>query len=433
MVEITPFTGLLYNQDKTGPLEKVTAPPYDVIKPHMQEELYNRSPYNVVRLILGKELPEDNENDNRYTRTAKDFQQWVEEEDILVADSRPHYYAYSQEYVANGKTLSRMGFFARVKLENFKTGIICPHEFTLAKAKKDRSQLLKACRANFSPVFGLFSDPEKLTDKKLEQVTQNEPLGVIEEDGVTHKVWRIDDEGIISFLSNHFADKKVYIADGHHRYETALAYHEAQTDPNSDSAYVMMFLTNLNSGALSIFAIHRLVRCPDSFDADTFLSRMGEFFDMENLPDNSSADSIRSALAESGKDRITFITYLGRGKNVLLKLKNTENVVPHLNPDEPRDLKGLDVIQLHYLVIKPILGIDTRIPENQAFMSYTINIDLAMEEVDSDKFHLAFFMNSTQAAQVQDLAGKGIRLPQKATYFYPKLLSGLVFNKFKPA
>lgn len=431
VVEITPFTGLLYDQDKTGPLSKVVAPPYDVIKAPMQEELYQRSPYNVVRLILAKELPDDDENDNRYTRAARDFQAWSGREKVLLPDRRPCYYAYSQDYQANGERRSRMGFFARIKLEDFSTGNICPHEFTLAKAKKDRSQLLRNCRANFSPVFGLFSDPEKRIDEKLEQAARREPLGIIEEDGVTHKLWRIDDEATISFLSNQLAAKKVYIADGHHRYETALAYHKAQENPDSDSAHVMMFLTNLDSGALSIFPIHRLVRSTVPFEADVFLSRLQEFFEMEDLPAHSSAEAIRSVLTEAGKNRIVFVVYLGGGRNVLIKLKSTETVVPYLNPDEPAELQVLDVVQLHSLIIKPILQVDTRKPENQSCMSYTINIDLAIQEVDAGKFHTAFFMNPTKAAQVQALAEKGIRLPQKATYFYPKLLSGLVFNKFQ--
>lgn len=398
----------------------------------MQEELYQRSPYNVVRLILGKEFPEDDANDNRYTRAARDFQAWSGQEGVLAPDRRPCYYAYSQDYRADdGELRSRMGFFARIKLEDFSAGNICPHEFTLAKAKKDRSQLLQACRANFSPVFGLFSDPEKRIDVKLEQATRGQPLGIIEEDGVTHKLWRIEDDETISFLSSQFAEKKVYIADGHHRYETALAYHKAQENPDSDSAHVMMFLTNLNSGALSIFPIHRLVQSAVPFEADTFLSRLKEFFEMEDLPANSSAEAIRSVLTESGKNRIVFVVYLGGGRNVLIKLKSAETVLPYLNPDEPAELQVLDVIQLHSLIIKPILGVDTRKPENQSRMSYTINIDLAMQEVDGGKFNAAFFMNPTKAEQVRALAEKGIRLPQKATYFYPKLLSGLVFNKFQ--
>lgn len=432
MVQIVPFSGLLYNQEKTGSLSKVTAPPYDVIDSELQEELHQRSPYNVIRLILGKQFPDDDENNNRYTRSAEIFRTWVDGEGVLARDSRPCYYAYSQDYEIDGQTLSRMGFFARVKLEDFSTGNICPHEFTLAKAKKDRSSLLAACRANFSPIFALFSNPDRSVDVKLQQASQGDPLGVIEEAGVTHKLWRIEDEETISFLSRAFEDKKIYIADGHHRYETALAYHKAQGNPAADSAHVMMFLTNLDSAALSIFPIHRLLHCPGPFDANVFLSRLDEYFNIETLPKSSPAPDIQSVLTESGKNRIAFVVYLGRGKSLLLKLKDSENVIPYLNDDEPVELQVLDVVQLHALVIRSILEIDTRKPENQQFVSYTISMESAMKDVDSGKFHLAFFMNSTQMEQVRRLAEMGIRLPQKATYFYPKLLSGLVINRFEP-
>lgn len=430
MVQITPFKGLLYNRDKTGPLSKVVAPPYDVIKPDLQEELYRRSPYNIVRLILGMEFDDDSKNENRYTRSAKALEQWTGEEGALVQDNQPCYYAYSQEYQADGRRLRRMGFFTRVKLEDFSAGNICPHEHTLAKAKKDRLSLLQACRANLSPIFGLFSDPDRKVDEKLQQASGNAPLDIIEEDGVTHKLWRIEDPEIISFLSSAFEDKKVYIADGHHRYETALTYHKTHGNPESDSAHVMMFLANLDSGSLSVFPIHRLVQSPRPFDTGKFLSQAENHFTLEPLADGTSAHDIKSILADAGKNRGVLAVYLGRGKSLLLRLKDPRSVIPYLNQDEPEELQVLDVVQLHAMIIKPLLGVDTRNPENQRYVSYTTSIESAMNDVDSGKSHLAFFMNPTPVTQVRNLAEKGIRLPQKATYFYPKLLSGLVINRF---
>jgi uncharacterized protein (DUF1015 family) len=429
MVEIVPFRGILYNLEKTGSLSNVTAPPYDVIKPEMQEELYRRSPFNVVRLILGKEYPDDGEANNRYTRSARDFKNWLEQ-DVLVRDAKPCYYAYSQEYKTETGVLDRLGFLARLRLEDFASGNVCPHEFTLAKAKRDRARLLDACRANFSPIFGLFSNPDKSIDRKLERATRGAPLDVIEENGVTHKLWRIEDAETIDFLTRAFADKKVYIADGHHRYETALAYGKSRGNPD-DSAHVLMFLTNLDSGALSIFAIHRLIRCPRGLDAEKLMARLREFFDAETLPENVDAQTIRSALSAAGRRRTAFAAYLGKGRTILLKLKDARRVVPFLEPDQPAELQTLDVVQLHALVIKPILDIDTRVPENQRYVAYTIDVETAMQDVDSANFDLAFFMNPTRIEQVRELAEKGIRLPQKATYFYPKLLSGLVMNKFQ--
>ena len=186
MVQIVPFPGILYDREKTGELSELTAPPYDVIKPHLQEALYKRHPHNIIRLILGKQFATDTRENNRYTRSAKDFENWLSS-GVLVQDSKPFYYVYGQEYELDGKKICRIGFFARVTLEDFSAGNICPHEFTLARAKKDRSLLLAACRANFSPVFGLFSDSTKAIDKHLLAASVKQPLVSIEEDGIVHR------------------------------------------------------------------------------------------------------------------------------------------------------------------------------------------------------------------------------------------------------
>jgi uncharacterized protein (DUF1015 family) len=225
MVDVVPFNGLLFNQAKIGSLERVTSPPYDVISSIQQEALYEKSPYNIVRLIFGKEFSGDDEKNNRYARAARLFRQWIDE-GVLIRDEKPGFYIYSQEYEVHGKPVRRLGFFARIKLEDFSAGNICPHEFTLAKAKKDRTLLLQACHANFSPIFGLFSDPEGTIDRNLEECVNQEPIAIINEDAVVHRFWRLQDAKTVSFLSESFKGKKVYIADGHHRYETALAFHK---------------------------------------------------------------------------------------------------------------------------------------------------------------------------------------------------------------
>ncbi len=270
MVEVVPFHGLLYNEKKAGPLAELVAPPYDVIRPDLQDALYAKNPYNVVRLILGRQNDTDDDNNNRYTRAAGDFAEW-QAQDILKQDERPGFYVYSQEYTFNGKTNNRVGFFARVKLEDFSAGNICPHEFTLAKVKQDRTQLIRACRANFSPVFGLYSDPEGVLDSKLAEIIQRPPLAEIEEDSIINRLWRVDDAATLEFLSAHFAEKKVTIADGHHRYETALGYHQENGSQVPDSAHIMMFLTNLDAQSLAIYPTHRQIKCPNPFQREDFL------------------------------------------------------------------------------------------------------------------------------------------------------------------
>ena len=430
MVDVVPFAGTLYNKDKIDSYSNVTAPPYDVIKQAQQEDLYTKSPHNVVRLILGKIFPDDDEKNNRYTRSARVFSEWLEE-GVLAKDEKPGFYVYSQEYEFNGDRVNRIGFFGRVKLEDFSQGNICPHEFTLAKAKKDRSLLLRECRANFSPIFGLFSDPEGTIDIRLAQAAEKTPLAEIETDGVIHKLWRLDDKDVTGSISSQLRGKKIYIADGHHRYETALAYHKEHGDNVKDSAHVMMFLTNLDSESLSIYPIHRQVKSPMPFDRDEILNKLTEFFHIEKLPAGVSAAEIRNLLEEQGKDGIVIGVCCGKNDNRLLKLKDTKNILPHQASDEPPELMELGVAQLHTLALKHILGIDTKKPESQNQVSYTVNIEEAINNVESGNFDLAFFINPTPIGQVRELAEKGIRLPQKATYFYPKLLSGLVINKFE--
>ncbi|MFQ5450816.1 MAG: DUF1015 domain-containing protein [Nitrospinaceae bacterium] len=430
MVEVVPFTGLLYNPEKIGPQEKVIAPPYDVITPQAQEELYLKSPYNVVRLILGKEFPGDTEQNSRYTRSARDFTEWIDQ-GILTRDREPGLYVYSQDYRFGDRSLTRTGFFARVKLEDFSTGNICPHEFTLAKAKKDRMRLLIACRANFSPIFGLFSDPRGRIDQKLEDTLRTPPLFTVENGTVSHRFWRLTDGESIRFISRSFEDKKIYIADGHHRYETALAYFKNHGHEVSDAAHVMMFLTNLDSDSMSIFPIHRMVRCPSPFEGQDFLLRVGEVFEMETLAQDTPASRVKTLLEKAGESGIAFCAYLGKGKCYLLRLPDPQRILPFLEPDEPEELKVLDVAQLHAIIIKSFLGIDTKQSGNQQYVSYTTEIGEAMEKVDSGDCDLAFFMNPTKISQVRRLAENGIRLPQKATFFYPKLLSGLVINRFE--
>jgi len=429
MIEVKPFHGLLYNTKLTGPLIEVTAPPYDVISPALQESLYQKNPHNVVRLILGKEFSTDSEMDNRYTRSAAAFRQWLEE-GVLVRDSQPGFYLYSQEYEFEGEKFCRTGFFARVKTEAFSEGNILPHEFTLSKAKADRNRLLNACHANFSPIFGLYSDPEGKIDAALKDESHLKPLSVIDDGSVVHRIWRLNNAAICQKISNQLGDKKIYIADGHHRYETALAFAEANQGKVEDCAHVMMFLTNMDSDSMSIFPIHRVVKSPEPFDRESFLKKAGEYFDITPWSGPLNGEEVKSQLKELGKEQITFCAYMGKEHSFILKVKDQKNVVPLLDDSEPEDMQVLDVAQLHALLFRHILKIDTREKSGQQYVSYKVNSDEAMAMVDGGEYDVAFFMNPTLIEHVRRLAEKGVRLPQKATFFYPKLLSGLVINKF---
>ena len=430
MVDIAPFKGLLFNQGKTGSVDQVTAPPYDVISPEQQDALYKKNPYNVVRLILEKQYPGDDEKKNRYTRSSVTFKKWIED-GVLVEEEKPGFYVYSQEYDYEGESVCRVGFFARVRAEDFSAGNICPHEFTLAKAKQDRMNLLKACRANFSPVFGLFSDPSGEIDASLNQTMKGEPFAVIEENGVLNKAWRLDDDETLAFIMGQFHDKKIFIADGHHRYETALNYYKENKKAVVDSAHVMMFLTNLDAQSLAVYPIHRLIKSPTFFDEAVFMNQVKKYFAVTPLDKGVEKNEIRKALDSVSEDEIVFCVYFGQGRGYFVKVKEKANILPLLEVDESEELKVLDVAQLHTVVLKNILNIDTKQSSDQKYVTYKVDMVEALGRVDSGEFNLAFFMNATPVSEVRKLAEKGIRLPQKATFFYPKLLSGLVINKFE--
>jgi uncharacterized protein (DUF1015 family) len=430
MIEVIPFRGLLYNLEITGPLDELTAPPYDVISPVQQEVLYQKHPNNIVRLILGKEFESDTDTDNRYIRSAQVFKDWINKE-ILKKDDKPGFYIYSQEYEFGGGKFCRVGFFARVKIEDFNEGNICPHEFTLSKAKTDRTKLLNACHANFSPIFGLYSDPEGKIDFYLNQGTKSEPFSVINDGKVIHKIWRLTDYTKIQLICDIIRDKKIYIADGHHRYETALAFAKENEETIPDSSHVMMFLTNMDSGGMSIFPIHRIAKSPTPFDREAFLKRASEYFEVIPWNTEVSGDEIKSRLVEFGKERIIFCVYMGKDQTYTLMVNDPRNILPLLDKNESKDLQVLDVMQLHAIIFREILKIDTRKKESQNLVGYKVNADEAMASVDEGGYDIAFFMNPTPIQEVRRLAGMGIRLPQKATFFYPKLLSGLVINKFE--
>ena len=429
MIEVKPFHGLLYDTKVTGPLTEVTAPPYEVMSPALQESLYQKNPHNIIRLILGKVFSTDSEIDNRYTRSANKFRQWLEDK-VLLRDPQPGFYLYRQEYEFEGEKFCRTGFFARVKTEAFSEGNILPHEFTLSKAKTDRTHLLNACHANFSPIFGLYSDPEGNIDALLKDEDNIKPLSVINDGSVVHRIWRLNNPAICQKISDQIRDKKIYIADGHHRYETALTFSEANQDKVEDCAHVMMFLTNMDSDSMSIFPIHRVVKSPEPFDRESFLKKAGEYFDISPWSGTLNGTEVKSKLKELGDSQITFCAYMGKDHSFMLKVKGQKNIVPLLDHNEPEDMQVLDVAQLHTLLFRHILKIDTREKSEQQHVSYKVDSEEAMKMVDSSEYDIAFFMNPTLIEHVRRLAEKGVRLPQKATFFYPKLLSGLVINKF---
>ncbi len=437
MAEITPFRGILYSQEKIENFESVVAPPYDVISPSFQEELYQKSDYNIVRLILGKTLESDNDQNNRYTRADKDLNDWLDK-GILHQNGCECVYYCSQDYLFNGERKKRVGFVARVKLEEYSKGIIFPHEFTLSKPKEDRLKLTRACRVNFSQVFGLFSDPQNTINSFIENEVERETFSEVKDsEGVVHTFGNISNKDIIKQIVQCMKDKKVYIADGHHRYETALAYRDEMRKQNGKSVsdkpydYVMMYLTNMDLEGTSIFPIHRLLFNLDNFHSEQLLKSLEANFNIQRLHFENSEDKIKmrdhllQQMKLKEKDQHSFGLYLGTGSFYLLRLKANPFVG---DSTTPKEFSEMEAFILHSLIIGKIMGIKKEAIKNQDCICYKKNANEAIEMVDSGKYQVAFFLNPTRMEQIKNAAGAGLRMPQKSTFFYPKLLSGLVIN-----
>ena len=446
MAKIIPFKGILYNKEKIRDIKDVVAPPYDVISPAEQEELYKRHENNVVRLILGKESDSDTPDNNRYTKARDSFDSW-QRDSILIKDAFPSIYVYSQEYhlgeTEGFEKKRRLGLIALSKLEDFGEGKIHPHENTLAKPKEDRLKLMQHCNANFSSIFGLFSDPSKRIDSVLKDYMRHSPLyDLVDDAGMRHTLWAIRDNKVIQIITGVMSDKQVFIADGHHRYETAINYRNEMREklPNFTGEelynYVMMYFTNTNSEGLSILPIHRLVSNLSNFDKKKIIKKAGEFFNIEKLSLNESDEKtvkqkLFSDMKERGKKEHIFGMYLGNDEYLLLTLKD-EDVLDRLitNSRHP-SWKKLDVTILHTLLIEKVLGVSEKNLAEQKNITYTISEDEAIKDVKAGKYQIALFLNPTKIEEVKDVATAGEKMPQKSTFFYPKLITGLVMNKLE--
>lgn len=423
MPEILPFRGYWYDLSRVD-IQDVVSPPYDVISPQQQSQLYDKSPYNVVRLILGRE-------EDRYVSAAKNFLEW-QDRGILVRDKKPCLYALQQKFEGlNGKPITRKGFIALCRLEEFEKKIVLPHEKTLAKPREDRFKLLKATNANFSQIFSLYSDPEKRVDSSLNGAT-NKP-SVIEAvfEDVENRIWMVDDEKCVATIQKFLADKQVLIADGHHRYETALAYRDFMRSQNKKPSgregyeYVMMFFTNLEDEGLVIYPTHRLVHSLPQFEAKEFLTRISEHFVCREFKDQHTL-----VLALQSSSMKSFGLVIQRDPTFrLLTLKPTTSVAEVVRENGPREVRELDVTLLHSLILRDMLRISPEAQEQKLNLTYVKSIDEAIESTNSGKAQLAFLMNATKIEEVRAVAKAGFTMPQKSTYFYPKLLSGLLINK----
>ncbi len=434
MAEIHPFRALHYNPSPVGELRNVVTQPYDKISLEMQSRYYRSSPFNLVRVIRGQPQADDNPQDNVYVRAARHFREWIGDR-ILVSEAEPAIYPYDQEYEVPGRPGSkkvRRGFIALCRLEDYSARIIHPHEETLSAPKTDRLELLKVTHAHFGQIFALYGDPTGLVESLLAEASREKPWEQVADEYQTlHSVWRITEPQAIQRVVAAMADKRLVIADGHHRYETALAYRDyCRTRGISDNRaeYVMMTFVRMEADGLTILPTHRLVHSLPAFDWAEFLSQARSIFEAEEFAaqgeDNDWANRFLESLARAGREGPAFGAYAGRGKLALLRLRRGFDLDGALN-DLPATLRRLDVILLHRLILQQILGIDRQAVREERNLTYHREFPAAAEAVAKGEAQLCLLLNPTPVEAVRDNALTGLTLPQKSTDFYPKLLSGL--------
>ncbi len=413
MAEIIPFRGFLYDVSKVS-IEDVLAPPYDIITPERRELLYAKSPHNVVRIDFGKEEPGDNGVENKYTRAKKSFDLWIKN-GVLVRSPRPSFFVYEITYTIHEIRKRTLGFLCLVKLEELGNGSIYPHECTHSTPKRDRLDLLKACEANTSPIFSLYKSPENGISEILSKTSLKKPyLTANDSFGNQHRLWQIDGSEEIEAIKQEISDKSVFIADGHHRYETSFEYRREMSEMKlslSDRRpydYTLMFLANMMDEGITILPTHRLIReVPENI-----LDRLSKYFEIETI---SNDFDIRRRI--SGKKNV--FGFFRRPEKVWYLLTYRGRNLSDVHPN----IKEIDVIILHEMVLRKIL----MNPE----IGYEMDIAKALEQVNEGEYAAAFFLNPTRVEDVERSAFSSIRMPPKSTYFYPKLLTGLVLNKWE--
>ena len=427
MAKIFPFRALRYNPEKVSVTDVVTQP-YDKISPAMQERYYQSSPHNLVRVILGKAEPGDNEQQNVYSRAAANLAAWRDAQ-IVTQDPDPSIYLYTQTFTvpgdASGERLERRGFIAAGQLEAYDQEVVFRHEQTLSKPKADRLNLLQATQAHFGQIFMLYCDPSSEVDAILAQ-SRPPDVEVKDEYDVLHRLWKVADSATIERVQRSMADKKLIIADGHHRYETALNYRSAmrQRADHADRApyeRVMMTFVNMDSTGVVVLPTHRVVFGLDGFDPGATLSLLEKHFDVEKLEVGDEVKAAADRLRDAGQDRTALLAVTANATYLLRahKRQRSESLA-----GQSEQQRALDVVQLHKLILEETLGMSEEDIRDQKHLKYVREAREAVEEVRRGA-NVAFLMNPVRMQQVRDIAFSGEVLPQKSTDFFPKLLSGL--------
>ncbi len=435
MVDIRAFKGTLYNPENIDNLAKVTAPPYDIISPAQRENYEKKHEHNIVRLILSQDRDNDIPTNNKYTRATDLLNDWLNK-DVLRIDSEEALYIYEQRFEAKERTFQRVGFICRVKIEDFSTGVILPHEKTYAGAKTDRHNLLRAAKTNFSQIFSLFQDEENKVDQVLDTTREEPPaFDIVDEDNIRHKIWRMTDPARIEKIRETLKNKQIFIADGHHRYESSLNYRDEMRGKNSGHNgeepynFTMMMMVSMSNPGLIILPTHRMLKGVKDFTTEKFIETVRPYFEVEVIgftPENKleKLAAIEEKIEEMHHHDHVFCLYTAK-EFIFLKLKDIAPVLEQVAEPRTDEWKKLDVTILHHFILKNLMNY---VPETGQ-VKYTPFAKLLVEKVDNQDFEMGFILAPTKIEEVRNIAALHEIMPQKSTYFYPKLLTGLVINK----
>jgi uncharacterized protein (DUF1015 family) len=436
MPEIQAFRGLRYDLGHVGSLSDVIAPPYDVIDPALQDQLYKKHPSNVIRLILNRDEPGDDDANNRYSRAAKFLKNW-KSEGVLQPESDPSLYVYHQVFDHDGRRHTRRGFMGRLRLERFGEGKIYPHEETHASAKADRLKLTRACRTNLSQIFGLYPDDENVAQQLLETAIAGQtPLEATDHLGVLHRMWPINDVKLIADVATIMSPKPMYVADGHHRYETACNYRDELAaqhplDRNHPANFVLTMCVSMNDPGMLVLPTHRLFRGLQALDSGALIARLGDCFSTRIAGEGPDlAETIWQSIARDGEQgTLAFFTTADQRWVVARITGNGRQRMAEVAAEHSTDWQGLGVAILHRLVVQTLIGaVDLPKPKYVHLVREVVEgIEQGDDEGGGD-YPLAALVMPATVEHIRAISEHGERMPAKSTYFYPKLLSGLVFN-----
>jgi uncharacterized protein (DUF1015 family) len=431
MIRVAPFRGVLYNQKKLRNLANVIAPPYDVISTAEQERLYKKSPHNFVRLDLSQDA-------GSYEAVAQTFNEWLAQ-GILEREEQPAFYFLSQRFkLKTGEDKLRQGFIALVELQDLNGGDIRPHEKTHGAPKEDRLKLMLACQAQLSPIFALYSQPNPAINRILAVAVEGvAPLMNIElDDGEVCQLWRVTDPAVIGKIQREMQEQKLLIADGHHRYEATLAYRDhmrserGQWSGSEPFNYIMAYCGNIEDDNLAILPTHRLVR---GYPHKPFLEleeALQTYFYIEQHPKTPEGKTsfLKALKTAAKKHRVIGASFKRDPRYLILRLKN-KRIMQRLAKEMSAPLRELDVSTLHLLILEHILGMSGELQESGDAIRYSQDEESVLQTLEKEDFQAAFILNATKKEEIQPIVAGGDKMPQKSTYFYPKLPSGLIVNK----